>query len=381
MTWTDTVASVPNPTGGLISSFSSYGLSPDLTLKPDIGAPGGFIRSTYPLALGGYANLSGTSMASPHVAGAAALVLQARPHTPSQAMAGILQNTAKPAPWFGNPGAGFLDNVHRQGAGMVQIDKAILSSVKVDPPKLSLGESQNGGSTQTVTVQNDGADPVTYDLSAVQALSTGANEFSVGFSTSNASVAFSAPSVTVPAGGSASFNATITPPTGPNLGIYGGYIVLTPQGGGQVYRVPYAGFIGDYQAKVVLTSAGAGFPWLANSTLSGNLAGGGTFTMTGDDVAYFVLHLDHQARKLELDITDANSGKSWHEAFEWNYTIRNSTSTGAFVLTWDGVTVAGNKAYLVPNGQYRATLTVTKALGDSTNTETWTSPVITIARP
>ena len=56
----------------------------------------------------------------------------------------------------------------------------------------------------------------------------------------------------------------------------------------------------------------------------------------------------------------------------------------AFVLTWDGVTVAGNKAYTLPNGQYRATLTVLKALGDASNpahVETWTSPVITIARP
>jgi subtilisin family serine protease len=42
------------------------------TLLPDIGAPGGSIYSTYPLELGGHATLSGTSMASPHVAGAAA---------------------------------------------------------------------------------------------------------------------------------------------------------------------------------------------------------------------------------------------------------------------------------------------------------------------
>ncbi len=58
MTWTDQMASSISPTGGLISSFSSYGLSPDLALKPDIGAPGGNIYSTFPLEQGGYATLS-----------------------------------------------------------------------------------------------------------------------------------------------------------------------------------------------------------------------------------------------------------------------------------------------------------------------------------
>ncbi len=56
MTWTDQQDSFPSPTGGLISSFSSYGLSPDLDLKPDIGAPGGNIYSSYPLEKGGYAH-------------------------------------------------------------------------------------------------------------------------------------------------------------------------------------------------------------------------------------------------------------------------------------------------------------------------------------
>ncbi|KAI7893941.1 peptidase S8/S53 domain-containing protein, partial [Mucor mucedo] len=50
--------SFPIPTAGSISSFSSWGLGPDLSLKPDISAPGGQIYSTYPVDLGRYATLS-----------------------------------------------------------------------------------------------------------------------------------------------------------------------------------------------------------------------------------------------------------------------------------------------------------------------------------
>ena len=62
LTWTGNYVGYPYGTGGLISSFSSFGLAADLSLKPNIGAPGGNIFSTYPLEAGGYATLSGTSM-------------------------------------------------------------------------------------------------------------------------------------------------------------------------------------------------------------------------------------------------------------------------------------------------------------------------------
>src|SRR5207247_3137607 len=123
MTWTDGYVSVANLNGGHISSFSSYGMAPDLTLKPDIGAPGGLIRSTFPLELGGYAILSGTSMASPHVAGAVALLLQARPRVSPQQVRTILQNSAAPQLRLALPAV--LDPVHRQGAGLLKIDRAI----------------------------------------------------------------------------------------------------------------------------------------------------------------------------------------------------------------------------------------------------------------
>lgn len=385
MTWTDIRGSFINPTGGLISSFSSYGLSPDLTLKPDIGAPGGSVYSTYPTAKGSYATLSGTSMSSPHVAGAVALLLEAKPNTPVQAVRGILQNSADPKRWWGNPGLGFLDNVHRQGAGMLDIAGAITAQTLVTPGKLSLGEGEAGPHVHTLSVANKSNVAVTYDLSYVNALSTGGVR-TPGFFGSSASVGFSVPSLTVPAKGTASVVATVHPATGPVNGQYGGYIVLTPQGGGQTYRVPYAGFVGDYQAIQVLTPTASGFPRLGRSSNGINFVfagAGAVFTMEGYDVPYILAHFEHQSQLVVAEVFEA-SGKPWQKAFEFKYFTRNSTATGFFAFPWDGYTLRGKNVVEVPNGDYYIVLRVLKALGDKDNPEhweTWTSPTFSIERP
>jgi len=385
MTWTNQQASFPNPTAGLISSFSSYGLSPDLALKPDIGAPGGDIYSTFPLELGGYATRGGTSMAAPHVAGAAALLLQARPNTPAQAVRGILQNSADPAFWSLAPGYLLLDNVHRQGAGMLDIDDAILSTTKIEPGKISAGEGEAGPFTQVLSIENNADTAVTYDLSYVNAISTG-GVIAPDFWMSDAGVIFSADSVTVPADGTAILTATIFPATGPTYGQYGGYIVFTPQDGGQVYRVPFAGFVGDYQGIQVLVPTPYGFPalgWTPDGSSFGFAAPGDTFTMTGFDIPYFLVHFDHQPRTFRVNIY-AENGKAWHRAYDLEYFSRNSAPTSFYAFPFDGTTFAGRKAYTVPDGTYYAVISVLKANGDDDNPahwETWTSPLFEIDRP
>jgi minor extracellular serine protease Vpr len=384
MTWTNQSVSEPNATGSLISSTSSYGLAPDLGLKPDIGAPGGFIRSTYPLEQGRYATVSGTSMSSPHVAGAAALLLQARPNTPSQIVRTILQNSADPKRAASS--ASNLESVHRQGAGMLDIDDAILSTVKIEPGKLPLGESAADPATRTLAIENKAPSAVTFDLTHAPSLSTSGSTFTPGLTTGFATVVFAQPTLTVPAGGSATIGVTISAnPSLADRSLYGGYLVFTPQGGGQVFRVPYAGFKGDYQSIQALTPMGVGLPWLARRTPTSylNRPNGETYTLVGEDVPYIVLHLDHQVRRLRLEARDANTGRSWHRVIELDYWSRNSTATTFFALPWDGITTNGRQADPVPDGQYRIVLSIEKALGDGSpaTVETWTSPVITIDRP
>jgi len=397
LTWTTQTVSTPLATAGLISGFSSFGLAADLTLKPNIGAPGGNIYSSYPIELGSYASLSGTSMSSPHVAGAVALILEARPRIPAAAMMTRRQNAADPKNWWGNPALGFLHNTHRQGAGMLDIVGTIQATTVVEPSQISLGESEAGPKTTTVTIRNEGSSSVTYLVGHTAALATGPNTQTgtaydvTGYVNAPASAVFSAPSVTVPANGSASFDVTITAhPLLVARGIYGGYITLTPQAGGAVVRIPYAGFQGDYQSTNVLTATANGFPWLAQlvGTSFFNRPAGGTYKMAGGDIPYFLMHLDHLSRRIRLEAFDAVSGKSWHRVSDDEYVTRSATPSGFFSFAWDGTTFTGkgknaNQWYTVPNGKYTVKVSVLKALGDENNPahwETWTSPTITIAR-
>ncbi len=147
-----------------IASFSSRGPIPgyDSWLKPDLLAPGVAITSTY---LGGtYASASGTSMAAPHAAGAAALVKQMHPTWGPEQIQASLMNTA-------------LDlglDVHTQGAGRLQVDQAVLAAGLVTPASLSFGTDDISQSlwsdTRLVWLENPTATTLTYNLSALTEL-------------------------------------------------------------------------------------------------------------------------------------------------------------------------------------------------------------------
>ncbi len=416
LTWTDDEVSSPSPTGGLISSFSSYGLSPDLTLKPDIGAPGGNINSTLPLEQGGHGVNSGTSMASPHVAGAVALLLEAKPDLRAWQVRDILQNSADPADWFGAPGAGYVENAHRQGAGMLDVPGAVQAGASVLPAKLSLGENTSTGTTtKWVTVRNTTRETVTYTVSHAPALATYGNTFAPSFADAYADVSFSRESVTLRPGRSGTVGVTVTAPeaTDADQLIYGGYVVVTADDG-TAYSVPYAGYAGDYQAIDPITPVMSGGEVVADLPSVGSITAcaefieldcidpqadyelepdGATYSLgTVDglpDIPYTLVHFHHQVEKLQVTVLDAATGRPVDRRGAYAVDVtgaeRNETAGGFTAYAWDGsYTTLRGDTKSVPDGDYVLSLKALKADGEPWNSEhweTWTSPTITIDRP
>jgi hypothetical protein len=404
MTWTDQSQYFGNPdTGGRASSFSSWGTASDLTLKPDLTAPGGNIRSTWPHQQhGGHWVIGGTSMASPHVAGAVALYLQAHPNASPAAVRTALQNSADPVRFSTTA---VLDSTARQGAGLLDVPGAVQATTVVSPAKISFGEGAVGHADLTIT--NNGPARKTYNLSSVGAATPAPSAmtqypFTFGlFGGPGAS--FSPSSVTLEPGASASVGVTVNATAYPDKALYGGYVVVTPAGGGALLRVPYLGFRGDYQAIRALGDAGCALPMLARMgadsdhiqcatparTINGIVGqpNGGTWAQPKKDPVVVLYHLDHQAANVSLTLLDA----AGNEMTQGNRSAtlqsvdlhpRNSAATTFFAFFWDGTQAMSNRdstsRKATPAGTYKLRITVTKvkAFNDSrpANTETWTSP-------
>lgn len=304
-------------------------------------------------------------------------------------MATLLRNSADPAVWWGNPGLGLLDNVHRQGAGMLDIPGAVLATTRVEPSKVALGETGGKPVRVTLTIRNDSNQPVTYTLHNEDALATFGDAFAPGFWFEPAAVTFETTTVTVKARGQAKVKVDIAAPAElPDGGVYGGYLVVTSGADGSEYRVPYAGFKGDYQALPILTPIpGADLPWLARLEDGAFVKqeDGAVFTMDGDDIPFVLVHLHHQSRFLRIQLRSAPNGRNWGEVYDLELLPRNDLPQGFFAFEWDGMVPVGKsgKFTAVPDGEYVMILTVGKALTQGNNpasVEAWVSPVFRIER-
>ncbi len=265
-----------------LSSFSSWGPTDELKLKPEITAMGGSIYSAIPGD--GYETMDGTSMASPQLAGIAALVRQyfSGSGAPKTALKlntlvdTLLMNTATPMTAegvFGSPlkqGAGVANAADAIGA------KAYLTVAGSAKPKAELGDGiDKAAKSFTFTVTNLTAQPLTYTLSATalaqDALTTEDGVFfkenSVDMTGRGAAVTFGGDAadgmVAVPANGSATVTATVTADAqfadyadsiGAEQGLFlDGFVRLTAnENSGSDLGLPFLSFYGDWNSVALL---------------------------------------------------------------------------------------------------------------------------------
>ncbi|MFK8908027.1 S8 family serine peptidase, partial [Streptomyces sp. YS-3] len=203
-----------------VASFSSRG--PDLSwgLKPDLVAPGYDIRSTIPTSLyaPGYYRMSGTSMAAPHVAGAATLLRQLHPGETPARVTSELVGSAKQLKDYGTTtvGSGRLDVAAAAATADTGITTtpATLSFGLADLPRPTVGGSEK------LTVTNSGTKPRTVRLKA------------------SGRARISPETLRIPAGASATATVTLRADRPDGEAEITGTVTVTPEHGAAL-RVPY----------------------------------------------------------------------------------------------------------------------------------------------
>jgi minor extracellular serine protease Vpr len=216
---------------GVITSFSSAGpTNYDHRLKPDVAAPGGQILSSTLQEFAGapFAVFDGTSMAAPHVAGAAALLLQQHPAwTPGQVKSALM-SSADPA--WGDTARTKEASVLLEGGGLVDVAAADTPKLFAEPSSLSYGylETTNAAARKAL-------------LLSLSDAGTGGGAWTIEIqpqaATPGAAIAPATTAVTIPPGGTVDVpivaSAGYTASTGDNYGF-----VVLKRGADQV-RVPY----------------------------------------------------------------------------------------------------------------------------------------------
>jgi subtilisin family serine protease len=202
-----------------IASFSSGGPTPvSLQMKPDVTAPGVDVLSSLPRST--WASWSGTSMASPHVAGAAAVLMQRHPTWTVEQIKSALESTGDPVHV---PGTQNEVQSTREGGGRIDLARADNPLVFTDPTGLSFGLVKVGtDETQTLHVSDAGGGPAPWTVT-VQA------------QTSPAGVVLTPSAPTVAAGASVDFTLSVSPTAAE--GEATGFVLLTRVT--DVRRVPY----------------------------------------------------------------------------------------------------------------------------------------------
>ncbi|KAG6240539.1 hypothetical protein E4U24_006464 [Claviceps purpurea] len=393
--------------GGAVSAFSSWGPTFEMRSKPQYGAIGGTVLSTFPRAKGSYAVLSGTSMACPQAAGIIALIRQVRGAITPQEIEDLLSSNSNPQLF--NDGTKFYDYlapVPQQGGGLVQAYDAAYSTALLSPSGLSFNDTAHFAKSLEFTLRNTDRKPATYKITHMPAItmyslakdSNHVQPFPNEAVHAAATLQFSETSITLRGGQTKTIKVSATPPEGldaKRLALWSGYISINGTDGASL-SLPYQGLTGSLHEHVVL---GSNDTWISRSTdkdpSPSPVPSNTTFTVPGpgnagpnDLLPQLSVKLALGSSKIRADIVllspDPKNETLTHE-FWGVKTIGQPYTLPAHWqprehngFPWDGRLDSGSYA---PPGTYKFVVRALRVNGDETKKEDWdvnTSPAVSI---
>lgn len=249
-----------------MSSFSSFGPTQDLLMKPALSAPGGNITSTWLTNAGSWAVASGTSMSTPYMAGSAALLIQARTKAVAKNVRTIFQSTAIGLP-VSRDSKALPQTLSHQGAGLINVFDALNAKTELSPGELLLNDTAHWKAQHKIVIKNNGVQGQTYVLSHQPAgtaltMPTGhlTTTYPVPLVDAPVTVRLSQTRVTLSPGASAVVTIGITPPRNVDpktLPMVSGWIRVDGSLGERL-RVSYLGVAGSMYAAETISTQNAG---------------------------------------------------------------------------------------------------------------------------
>lgn len=390
-------------TGNSVSSFSGVGPTYELELKPSLAGVGGNVYSTLPRYLGSWGVMSGTSMATPYVAGSVALYLKSLENK-KQKPAFIteqFQNYAYKALHDNSESSLGIETPLRQGAGLVQVYDAITQGLHISPGAISFNDTAHQIKSHTLTITNHGHSTASYEISNNVSVSVLPYDTKVSYqlleppnfkAVDQAKLRISKKTLKLGPGKSAKVKVSIIPPKADKSQhvMYGGYVQFKSKTASvKDISVPYFGIVGD---QTELPVFGDDVPYLTDSELETKFGQNETYTFDRSDnstTPYFVFNIWNPSAHINAEVLNKN-GRVLGYAFSpssLSYLSRNYGDSPYYSLSWDGtyIPTLGNWQLPLPlpvlPGTYSIRWKALKPLGNAakpSDWQTWTSGPIKV---